>query len=72
MTTMTESANQRRISELAGLRVARVAKHLPTNRSYEVVLVIPNTCAHLKDMEGHDVTVRWADWINSEIWRVMP
>lgn len=72
MTVMTQSATAHRIEQLLDLPAKRVACHLPTNHSYEVMLEIPGAGVELRDIEGRAKYATWKDWTNTNIWRRQP
>ena len=72
MCGMTESATVRRINEQCCGKPSKVALHIPTNHSYQVVLVIPGAGVELVDLEGRAKYVTWAAWNDPDIWREQP
>lgn len=45
-----------------------VARHIPTNHRYMVVLLIEGVGVELEDTERRTKHVTWADWNNPNIW----
>ena len=73
MSGMTEGATARRIREqCSDGKPPKVALHIPTNHSYQVVLVIPYAGVELVDLEGRAKYVTWAAWNDPDIWRELP
>lgn len=69
MTTMTKSLRVLRIDELCSSTGRRVARHVPTNHGYNVVLELPGAGVELVDLEGRTKYVEWAAWIDRDLWR---
>lgn len=69
MGCMTESATVRRINELC--RPNRAALHVPTNRRHQIVQEISGVGVELKDLLEKETFVRWDDWTNPEVWRLV-
>ena len=72
MNGMIKGATAHRIEQLLDIPTKRVACHLPTNPSYEVMLEIPGAGVELRDVEGRAKYVTWKDWTNNDIWRRQP
>ena len=66
---MTESPRVKRINELC--RQTRAALHVPTNRRHQVVQEISGVGVELKDLLEKETFVRWDDWTNPEVWRLV-
>ncbi len=63
MCGMTESATVRRINA----QVA-VARHIPTNHRYRIIMVADGVGVELEDTERRERHVTWTDWNDTEIW----